>query len=351
MQVGLIGLKYTGKTTVFNAITAADLPTGQGGVEAHRSVGRIPDRRLDRLSAMYRPKKTTFAQVEWVDVPGFEPGAAADGGRQATRFLEHGRKMDALAQVVRCFDGGYGEPDPEGELETLALELAVADLQIVENRLERLAQEKQKTGKVANPMEVDLMEGLRRQLEADRPLRELELGPDDHKLAAGYTLLTLKPLIVVLNHAEGETPAAAIVAAAERAGAAVMVLCATVEAELAELDQEEAQEFLADLGITEPALHRMIHAAYAALDLQSFFTVGEDECRAWTVRRGTRAPAAAGTIHSDMERGFIRAEVVAYDDLIAFGNKSAARDDGKVRVEGKQYVVQDGDLLEIRFNV
>ena len=163
--------------------------------------------------------------------------------------------------------------------------------------------------------------------------------------------MTLKPLIVVLNHAEGETPPAAIVAAAERAGAAVMVLCATVEAELAELDPEEAQEFLTDLGITEPALYRMIHAAYAALDLQSFFTVGEDECRAWTVRRGTRAPAAAGTIHSDMERGFIRAEVVTYDDLMAFGSKSAARDDGKVRLEGKQYVVQDGDLLEILFNV
>ncbi len=351
MQIGIIGMKFTGKTTLFNAITGADQPTGQGGVEPHRAVGKIPDQRLDVLTEMFQPKRTVHAAVEWVDIPGFAGGTGPDGGREAVRFLEHGRKVDALAQVVRCFDGGYGVPDPRGELESMALELILTDLQVVENRLEKLAKDKARMGKVANPLEPPCFERLKEQLENDRPLRELELNPDEQKLVSGFAFLTLKPLMVVLNHAEGAEPGAEVVAAAESVGAEVVSLCAGMEEELAQLDPEEAQEFLADLGIAEPALVRMIHAAYGALDLQSFFTVGPDECRAWTVRKGATAPEAAGVIHSDLQRGFIRAEVTAYDDLIGAGGLAAAKAANLVRLEGKSYQVRDGDIIEIRFSV
>lgn len=351
MQIGIIGVKFTGKTTLFNVITGAGLPTGQGGVEPHRAVGKVPDPRLDRLTAMFNPKRKINASVEWVDVPGFQAGVGADGGREATRFLEHGRKVDALAQVIRCFDGGYGAPDPMGELETLALELALADLQIVENRLEKLEKEKARMGKLANPLEPPMMLRFKEQLENDRPLRDLELNPDEAKMASGYTFLTQKPLIAVFNCAEGEEAPAAAVKAARDAGAEVVSVCATMEEELAELDPAEAQEFLADLGIAEPATGQMIRASFGALSLQSFFTVGPDECRAWPVRKGSPAPVAAGVIHSDLQRGFIRAEVTAYEDLIAAGSLAAAKAANKVRLEGKGYVVQDGDILEIRFSV
>ncbi len=351
MRVGIIGLKYTGKTTLYNAITGSRQPTAQGGVEPHRAMAKVPDPRLDRLTVMFKPRRQVNASVEWVDVPGFAPGVGADGTREATRFLEHGRKMDALAQVVRCFDEGYGSSDPRGELETVALEMALADLQIVENRLERLQGDRQKKGKVDNPLEPDLLERFRSQLEADRPLRELELNPDEARIAAGFAFLTRKPLIAVLNLEEGAEAPADLLATAQASGDQVIALCAKVEEELAELSPQEQSEFLADLGLAEPALHRMIRAAYSALDLQSFFTYGEDECRAWAVRRGALAPQAAGIIHSDMERGFIRAEVCAYDDLMAAGDMAAARAAGKVRLEGKSYEVQDGDLLTIRFSV
>ncbi len=351
MQVGLIGPKFTGKTTLHNVITGGSRPTGQGGVDPHLAAGPVPDERLDRLSAMFKPKRTVYASTTWVDIPGYAGGVGTDGAREAVRFLEHGRKVDALAQVVRCFDGGYGPPDPHGELENVALELTLADLQIVENRLERLAKDKARLGKVANALEPPLMERFKEQLEAGRPLRELALTPDEAKLAVGYAFLTSKPMIIVLNLEEGSVPDAALLEAAAKAGAAVVPLCARVEAELGELSAAEAAEFLAALGIAEPALGRMIRAAYAALDLQSFFTVGPDECRAWTVRRGSTAPVAAGAIHSDLQRGFIRAEVTAYDDLVACGDMAAAKAANKVRLEGKSYVVQDGDIIEIRFSV
>lgn len=351
MQIGLIGVKFTGKTTLFNVTTGAELATGQGGVEPHVGVGKVPDPRLEKLSVMFQPKRTVHAAIEWVDVPGFQGGAGADGTREATRFLEHARKVDALAQVIRCFDGGYGAPDPVGELETLALELTLADLQVVENRLEKLVKEKTRMGKVANSLEPAFMARLKEQLENERPMRGMEFNVDEERMAAGYTFLTRKPLMVVLNHTEGEEPPTDAVAAATAAGARVVPVCASIEEELARMDPAEAAEFLADLGEDEPAAHRLIRGAYGAMDLQSFFTVGPDECRAWTVRRGALAPEAAGRIHSDLERGFIRAETTAYDDLMTAGSLAAAKAASKVRLEGKGYEVQDGDILEIRFSV
>jgi ribosome-binding ATPase len=351
VQVGIIGLKFTGKTTLFNVITGLRLPVGQGGVEPHRAMGTVPDPRLDHLSSLYRPRRTTHAQIEWVDVPGFAADPGFGGQREATRFLEHARRVDALALVVRCFDGGYGAPDPAGELTTVALELILADLQIVERRLERIQKERRLKGKLEQPLEPALMERFRRHLEAERPLREVALTPDEARLVAGYTFLTRKPLIAVLNHAEGEAPDAELVDRAGGDASAVVALCAAVEVELADLDPAEAPDYLAALGVSEPAAHRMIRAAYQALDLDSFFTVGPDECKAWTVPRGSPAPTAAGVIHSDLERGFIRAEVCAYHDLRAAGSHAAAKAAGKVRLEGKGYTVQDGDIIEIRFSV
>lgn len=349
MQIGILGLKFTGKTTLFNAITGSAQPTGQGGVDPHLAVGQVPDPRLDRLTAMFNPKRKVPASVEWLDVPGFEPTGPGGAG-ESVRFLEHARRVDALAQVVRCFDNGIAPPDPAGELETVALELTLADLQVVENRLEKLAKEKQRKGKVENPLEPPLFERFRAALEEGAALRTLALNPDEAKLTSGFSFLTLKPMIVVLNGGEEGVPAEVREAAAPF-GAEVVDLCAKVEEELNELGDEERLEFLADLGIDEPASHRMIRAAYGALGLRSFFTVGDDECRAWTIRAGALAPEAAGAIHSDLQRGFIRAETVAYDDLVAAGSMAEAKKANAVRLEGKQYEVLDGDVLNIRFSV
>jgi ribosome-binding ATPase len=351
VQIGIIGVKFTGKTTLFNVITGAGLPTGQGGVEPHLAVGKVPDPRLDRLTEMFKPKRTVHTNVEWVDIPGFQTGVASDGGREATRFLEHGRKVDALVQVVRCFDGGYGTPDPEGEMETLALELALADLQVVENKLDRLEKEQNRMGKIANPLEPPMFNRFKEQLENDKPLRDLDLSADELKMCAGYTFLTVKPLIVVFNTAEGEDAPGEARATAEKNGAEVVGLSAAMEEELAELPAEDAAEFLEDLGIAEPAMNLMIRAAYGALKLQVFFTVGADECRAWPVRKGSLAPEAAGVIHSDLQRGFIRAEVTPYEALMAAGSMSAAKANNDMSLEGKGYEVKDGDILEIRFSV
>ncbi len=351
MQIGIIGVKFTGKTTLFNVITGAGLPTGQGGVDPHIAVGKVPDPRLEKLTEMFNPKRTVHTSVEWVDIPGFQAGASSDGGREATRFLEHGRKVDSLVQVVRCFDGGFGTPDPEGEMETLALELALADLQVVENKLERLEKEQNRMGKIANPLEPPMFSRFSEQLGNDKPLRDLDLTPDEVKMCSGYTFLTAKPLIVVFNTAEGEDAPTEAVAIAKGNGAEVVILSAAMEEELAELPPEDAAEFLADLGIAEPAKNLMIRAAYGALKLQVFFTVGPDECRAWPVRKGSLAPEAAGVIHSDLQRGFIRAEVTPYDELLSAGSMSAAKANNAMRLEGKGYEVKDGDILEIRFSV
>jgi len=349
LKIGILGLKFTGKTTLFNAITGSKVPTGQGGVDPHLAMGQVPDPRLDRLDAMFSPKRKVPVSVEWVDVPGFEPSGRGGVG-EATRFLEHARRVDALAQAVRCYDNGISAPDPEGEMETVALELALADLEVVENRLEKLDKEKARKGKVENPLEPPLFERFRETLEAGTALRTLALSSDEAKLTSGYSFLTLKPMIIVLNGDEaGVEPS--LVEAARTYGAEVVDLCAKVEEELGELTEEDRAEFLADLGIEEPASNRMVRAAYHALGLRSFFTVGEDECRAWTITAGALAPEAAGAIHSDLQRGFIRAETVSYDDLIAAGSLAEAKKANTLRLEGKSYEVLDGDVLNIRFSV
>ncbi|HVP67135.1 MAG TPA: DUF933 domain-containing protein [Anaeromyxobacteraceae bacterium] len=342
MKAGLVGYAQTGKTTLFNALTGLH-KGGAGGRQVHLGVIRVPDARVDALAAAYRPRKTTFAEVAFVDVPG-PPGKGTGLDADALRALA---EVDAFCLVVRSFPAPDGTPPaPVREIADFDAELVLYDLAIVEKRLDRLRKEQHRgTG------EYHELERIHAQLDAGRPLRAMEWSAAEEKELAHFQFLSRRPLLVVVNVPEADAAAAAdpgVVAAARERGAEVLSLCAAVEAEIAELDPAEQPEFLRSLGLAEPARDRFIRAVYHLLDLISYFTVGEDEVRAWTIRRGDRAPRAAGRIHSDLERGFIRAEVLHYDDFVASGGEAKARQEGKLRLEGKEYVVRDGDIMNIR---
>ena len=346
MKVGLVGFPGSGKTTVFNAMTGQDAPVGYGG-EVRRAVVRVPDPRLDRLSAIHRPGKTTFANVVFCDIPGEH-----DSERRglSTAALQRVRDQEALCLVLRDFDNPALEraPDPAAELEAFHAECLLADLVFVERWLERARREARRGPEVA------AFERMREALESERPLRLLPRSELDRTLLRGHSLLTDMPLMVVVNREEDEAAEAlpdALRSSLARMGAGGMTLSASLEAEIAGLDPGDQNEFLREMGLSETALDRFIRAAYELLDLVSFFTVGGDEVRAWTVRRGTRARRAAGKIHSDMERGFIRAEVIPYQVFAEHGSERAVKAAGRLRVEGKDYVVRDGDLLHVLFNV
>ena len=346
MKIGLVGFAGSGKTTVFNTMTGMDVPVGFGG-EMRLGVVRVPDKRIDELSAVFSPKKTTYAEMSFCDFPG-EHGAEKKG--LSPRGLQQIRDQEALCLVLRDFVNPAieGDPDAAGDLEAFHTECVLADLEIVERRLERAKKER------AEPQEVAAFEVMKSTLEEERPLRPLTVKKLNRDYLRGYGLLTDRPLLVALNR--GETDAAepmpeAIPTRLEALDAAGMVLSASVEAEIAGLEPDDQVAFLEDLGLDEPALARFIRTAYGLLDLISFFTVGEDEVRAWTIRRGTRAREAAGRIHSDLERGFIRAEVTPYETFVELGSEQAVKDAGRLQVEGKDYVVSDGDIMHVRFNV
>ena len=354
MKVGLVGFPGSGKTTVFNTMTGQDVPVGYGG-EVRRAVVEVPDRRVEWLSALYRPKKTTFANIVFCDIPG-EHGSERQGLSTAT--LEQVREQDALCLVVRDFDNPALEhaPDPAAELEAFHAECVLADLVFVERWLERARKEARR-----GP-EVSAFERMLGALEAEQPLRVLPESELDRSLLRGYSLLSDTPLLAVLNREEEaaaealpaefeEAPPGEFEEALARMGAAGMTLSASLEAEIAMLDPEDQKEFLREMGLAEPALDRFIRAAYQLLDLISFFTVAGPEVRAWTIPAGTDARRAAGKIHSDMERGFIRAEVIPCQALEDYGSEQAVKAAGRLRVEGRDYVVGDGDVLRVRFNV
>jgi hypothetical protein len=346
MKAGLVGYTQSGKTTLFNALTGLHKGGAQRRGEVNLGAIKVPDPRIDKLSAMFKPKKTTYAEMRFVDVPG--PAGKGTGlDADALRALS---EVDSFCLVVRGFPALDGTPaDPERELRDFDAELVLHDLAIVEKRLERLRREHGKGGS-----EYLELERLHAHLDQGQPLRTMRFSDAEEKELAHYDFLSRRPLLVLVNVAEDAAaalPPAAVERAAVERGSQIIALCAAVEAEIAELDPAEQPEFLASLGLKEPARARFIRAAYHLLDLISFFTVGEDEVRAWPIRRGDRAPRAAGRIHSDLERGFIRAEVTHYEDFIALGSESKARQEGKLRLEGKEYVVKDGDILNIRFAV
>jgi GTP-binding protein YchF len=346
MKVGLVGFAGSGKTTVFNTMTGLDVPVGFGG-ELRLGTVRVPDERIDALSRIFNPRKTTYAEISFCDVPG-EHGADRKG--LSTRALQQIRDQDALCLVVRDFRNPAieGDADPLRDLEAFHLECVFADLEIVERRLDRGRKEH------ASKQELAPFERMKETLEAGRPLRSLAPAELDRAALRGYGFLTDRPLLVALNRDEARAAAPMPDTLARRTRdlhAAGLVLSASVEAEIAKLQPGEQRAFLEDLGLRESALARFIRTAYELLDLISFFTVGPDEVRAWTIRRGTRARQAAGRIHSDLERGFIRAEVIPYAVFMEYGSEQAVKDAGRLQIEGKEYEVADGDIMHVRFNV
>lgn len=346
MKVGIVGFPGAGKTTVFNALTGLHASLGHSDPgKASLGTIKVPDPRVDRLSEIFRPRKTTYAEIVFVDVAGGGRSAALDPGT-----LVQMRDVDALVQVIRAFeDPRTGEPpEPLRDFNNFRSELILADLAVIEKRLARLRKEQTKG------REAELLARCVRALEAETVLRKVSLMPAEERILAGFGLLSRLPLLAVVNVDEkhaAASPPPALQARAERDAVMVLVLCAQIEMEVAALEPGERAAFLAEIGLAEPARDRFIRGAYAALDLISFLTTGGDEVRAWPIRRGTTAVKAAGKVHSDMERGFIRAEVVAYDDFIRFGTEARCREAGKLRLEGRDYVVRDGDIIHFRFNV
>ena len=365
LEVGILGLPNVGKSTLFNAITKAGAEAANYPfctIEPNVGVVAVPDPRLSVLTKMYNSKKTTPATVRFVDIAGLVKGAAQGEGL-GNKFLEHVRQVDALAHVVRCFDDGNithveGSVDPLRDIEIIDLELCLADLEIVERRIMKLARIA-KSGSKEAKAEDEVLRKVKAALDESKAARTLNLSEDELNLIGELNLLTLKPVLYVANVAEDEAAAdindnpyaKKVGELAQKEGAQAVVISAKVESEIAELEEDEAREFLRDLGMNESGLDKLIKAAFDLLGLMTFLTAGPDECRAWTIVKGTTAPKAAGKIHTDFERGFIRAEIVGYDDLIAAGSVAAAREKGQVRIEGKDYVMQDGDVTNFRFNV
>jgi GTP-binding protein YchF len=357
MKIGLVGLGKSGKTTLFNLLTGSSVATARydsGRAELHTGVARVPDPRVDVLRGLFNPKKTTYATFEVVDLAGIAKGERA--GLDTKEF----RNADALLHIVRAFpDPALDAPDPKRDIEDLETELLLADLEVVERRLERLEASIKKQRKDAEIAERELLARLKIALESERPLRAETLTVDEEKLVRGFTFLSAKPIFHIVNLDEKSIASGERVVetfglgdVAARSRTRVGWVSAVIETEIARLSGDEQQAFLADLGLSEPAIRRVLRECYALLGLISFFTVGEDEVRAWPIREGTRAQDAAGVVHSDIARGFIRAEVNGYDELVAVdGSFAELRARGQLRLEGKDYVVRDGEVCHFRFNV
>jgi len=369
MKLGIVGLPNVGKSTLFNALTSAGAQAANYPfctIEPNVGVVPVPDERLDRLSEIYHPVKQTHAVIEFVDIAGLVKGASKGEGL-GNKFLSHIREVDAIIHVVRCFENGdvthvEGGVDPERDVQIIDMELILSDMELIERKLDR-AKKKLKGDKTAES-EIALCEKLLAGFNDGVSARSMELTDDEKAILSDTPLLSMKPVIYAANISESDIPFAEDGTLADKnenykklydyavaEGSGIIPICAEIEAELAELDPEEKQVFLEDLGLSESSLSKLIKESYKLLGLISFLTAGQPEVRAWTIKRGTLAPEAAGKIHSDFEKGFIRAEVVSYEELIACGSFAAAKEKGLVRSEGKDYEMKDGDVVLFRFNV
>ena len=355
MRLGIIGLPQSGKTTIFNTLTHGDQPTGValGRMEVHTGVIDVPDERVDRLAEMFHPKKAIYAKVTYADIAGL--GSAADKGEISGQLLNHLTQMDGFIEVVRCFESALvphanGSVDPARDIQLMDEELLLNDQIKVERKLERLTEEHKKGGgreKVIIEREMALFEKLQDVLSTAIPLRDIPLTNEEEKILSGFGFLSRKPLLILLNLGEGQAQPDIKY---DHQCSQIVGLQGKLEMDLGQLSDEDAAMFMHEYEIEELGLSRMIRASYDLLGLLSFFTIGDDEVRAWTVRRGALAPEAAGEVHTDFQKGFIRAEVITYDDLMEAGSMAEGRSKGKLRLEGKQYPVQDGDIISIRFN-
>ena len=363
LTAGIVGLPNVGKSTLFNAITKKSILMANypfATIDPNVGVVIVPDERIDVLKNMYNPERVIPTTYEFTDIAGLVKGAS-NGEGLGNKFLSHIREVDAVVEVVRCFDDENiihvdGSVDPIRDIEVINVELVLSDLEIVTSRINKIGKKAMTTKNKDDVKEIELLERIKEALESNIPVRKLGLDEEEKKLISSFNLITLKPIIYALNVEDsdintGNDYTKLVEDYAKKEGSETAIICAKLESELSELDEEEKELFLDDLGIKESGVERLINKTYDLLGLATFFTVGKDEVRAWTFKKGSKAPECAGIIHSDFEKGFIKAEVMSYSDLVNAGSELKVRELGKARIEGKEYIMQDGDICHFRFNV
>ncbi len=363
LKAGIVGLPNVGKSTLFNAITkqsilAANYPFAT--IEPNVGIVNVPDERIEKLNQMYNPMRLIPTSYEFNDIAGLVKGAS-NGEGLGNKFLSHIREVDAIVEVVRCFDDSNiihvdSTIDPIRDIDVINIELIMSDLEIIDNRINKIAKKAMTTKDKKDLVEIELLNRIKTTLESGIAVRKMELDEEELNLISSFNLITLKPIIYVCNVNENDVSTGneytkKVEEFAKNEGSEVVIICAKIESELVELPEEEQLEYLNEIGISESGLSKLIKKTYSLLGLATYFTVGSDEVKAWTFKKGMKAPACAGLIHSDFERGFIRAEVISYNDLIECGSENAVKEKGKMRLEGKEYVMQDGDICHFRFNV